>query len=109
MSMDLIKIIEDMEFISHEDAIFTEIHKVLEDTLRLTTELNSGYKTPEEVRGILSEITGNKIDDSVQVLTPFNTDFGRNIKIGKDVFINKSCILIFTNSMFRFWRYWIRG
>ncbi len=35
MSMDLIKIIEDMEFISHEDAIFTEIHKVLEDTLRL--------------------------------------------------------------------------
>ena len=53
MSMDLIKIIEDMEFISHEDAIFTEIHKVLEDTLRLTTELNSGYKTPEEVRGIL--------------------------------------------------------
>lgn len=52
MSMDLIKIIEDMEFISHEDAIFTEIHKVLEDTLRLTTELNSGYKTSEEVRGI---------------------------------------------------------
>ena len=94
MSMDLIKIIEDMEFISHEDAIFTEIHKVLEDTLRLTTELNSGYKTPEEVRGILSEITGNKIDDSVQVLTPFNTDFGRNIKIGKDVFINKSCMFV---------------
>ena len=92
--MDLIKIIDDMEFISHEDAIFTEIHKVLEDTLRLTTELNSGYKTPEEVRGILSEITGNKIDDSVQVLTPFNTDFGRNIKIGKDVFINKSCMFV---------------
>lgn len=58
--MDLIKRIEDMEFISHEDEIFTEINAVLEDTLKLTTELNSGYKTPLEVRDILSEITGKK-------------------------------------------------
>lgn len=92
--MDLIKRIEDMEFISHEDEIFTEINAVLEDTLKLTTELNSGYKTPLEVRDILSEITGKKIDDSVQVLTPFNTDFGRNIKLGKEVFINKACMFV---------------
>lgn len=92
--MDLIKRIEDIEFISHEDEIFTEINEVLEETLRLTTELNAGYKKPEEVRGILSEIIGHKIDASVQVLTPFNTDFGRNIKIGKGVFINKSCMFV---------------
>ena len=94
MSKDLLKRLETMEFISHKDEIFTEINSVLEETLELTTELNLGYKAPEEVRSILTKITGNKIDDSVQVLTPFNTDFGRNIKIGKDVFINKSCMFV---------------
>lgn len=94
MSKDLLKRLEAMEFISHKDAIFTEINAVLEETLKLTTELNLGYKAPEEVRSILTKITGNEIDDSVQVLTPFNTDFGRNIKIGKDVFINKSCMFV---------------
>lgn len=94
MSKDLIKRLGTMEFISHKDTIFTEINGILEDTLRLTTDLNSGYKTPEEVRKILSKITGDEIDNSIQVLTPFNTDFGRNIKLGKDIFINKSCMFV---------------
>lgn len=94
MNKGLLKKIETMEFISHKDIIFTEINEVLEKTLKLTTELNSGYKTPQEVRNILSKITGNKIDDSIQVLTPFNTDFGANIKLGKEVFINKACMFV---------------
>lgn len=94
MNKDLLERLETMEFISHKDSIFTEINAVLEETLKLTTDLNSGYKVPEEVRKILSEITGNEIDNSVQVLTPFNTDFGRNIKIGKEVFINKCCMFV---------------
>ncbi len=67
---------------------------MLDDTLRLISKLNTGYKTPQEIRDILSKITGNEIDSSVQILTPFNTDFGRNIKIGKNVFINKSCMFV---------------
>lgn len=94
MSKDLLKRLETMEFISHKDAIFTEINAILEETLKLTNELNLGYKAPEEVREILAKITDSEIDNSVQVLTPFNTDFGRNIKIGKDVFINKSCMFV---------------
>ncbi|OPF52897.1 acetyltransferase [Clostridium baratii] len=83
-----------MDFISNESEIFTEINKILENTLKLTSQLNTGYKTPEEVRNILTEITGSKINDSIQVLTPFNTDFGRNIRIGNGVFINKSCMFV---------------
>ena len=94
MNKELLENIQTREFISNEDSIFTEINEIVENTLKLTSELNTGYKTPEEVRNILSKITGNKIDNSVQVLTPFNTDFGANIRLGKDVFINKSCMFV---------------
>ena len=94
MSKELLDKIQKMDFISNESEIFTEINKILENTLKLTSELNTGYKTPQEVRNILTEITGSKINDSIQVLTPFNTDFGRNIRIGNGVFINKSCMFV---------------
>ncbi|MBY0754089.1 sugar O-acetyltransferase [Clostridium sardiniense] len=94
MSRELLEKIQTREFISHEEPIFIEINKILENTLKLTNELNSGYKTPEEIRNILSKITGSKIDSSIQVLTPFNTDFGANIRLGKGVFINKSCMFV---------------
>jgi len=94
MNKELLDKIQASEFISHEDLIFTEINEIVENTLKLTSELNVGYKTPQEVRNILSKITGSEIDNSVQVLTPFNTDFGANIRLGKDVFINKSCMFV---------------
>lgn len=94
MSDKLLDRINSMNYISNEEAIFVEINKVLEETLKLTSELNSGYKHPVEVREAVELITGQKIDESVQILTPFNTDFGRNIKIGKGVFINKSCMFV---------------
>lgn len=94
MSKELLDKIKTREFISNEDPIFAEINKVLENTLKLTSELNLGYKTPEEIRDILSKITGTEISSSVQVLTPFNTDFGANIRLGNGVFINKSCMFV---------------
>lgn len=94
MDKEILEKIQRMDFISNESEIFIEINEILENTLKLTSELNTGYKTPQEVRNILTEITGSKINDSIQVLTPFNTDFGRNIRIGNGVFINKSCMFV---------------
>lgn len=94
MNKELLEKLQLKEFISIEDPIFTEINEMLENTLKLSSELNTGYKTPDEVRKILSKMTGNEIDSSVQILTPFNTDFGANIKLGKDIFINKSCMFV---------------
>lgn len=94
MRRELINEINKLNFISYEEKVFEEINEVVERTLELNSNLNFGYKKPDEVRKILSEICGKEIDESVQVLTPFNTDFGANIKIGKDVFINKSCTFV---------------
>ncbi|AOG60097.1 hypothetical protein SHELI_v1c01420 [Spiroplasma helicoides] len=40
---------------------------------------------------LFSELTSSKIDNSFRCFLPFYTDFGKNIKIGKNVFINKNC------------------
>lgn len=57
----------------------------------LTAELNAGYHSPEEIVEYLSKITGRKVDDSTRVFLPFYTDYGKNIKLGKNVFINSCC------------------
>ncbi|GEO49408.1 DapH/DapD/GlmU-related protein [Lactiplantibacillus pentosus] len=50
--------------------------------------MNHTAKTLPEIRQILSEITGQDIDDSVEVRLPFWTDYGRNLRLGKRVYIN---------------------
>lgn len=71
---------------------WTEFAKNLfQDAIRVTMELNNKYHTPEEIREIMSELTGKKIDGTFRMFPPFYTDFGKNITIGKNVFINSGC------------------
>ena len=62
-----------------------------EEARRITFELNGSYHTPEEVRQLLSRLFGRPVDPSLRVFPPFYTDFGKNITVGRDVFINACC------------------
>ena len=62
-----------------------------QEAIRIGVELNSSYHTPEEIREIMGRLTGKEIDDTFRLFPPFYTDFGKNISIGKDVFINSGC------------------
>lgn len=64
---------------------------LFQEAIRIGMELNNQYHTPEEIREIMGRLTGKKIDDSFRMFPPFYTDFGKNITIGKDVFINSGC------------------
>lgn len=59
--------------------------------MKLTMELNSSYHTPEEIQEIFSELTGKQVDKSFGMFPPFYTDCGKNITVGKNVFINSGC------------------
>ena len=61
------------------------LQATLEEIAEMTTS------TPDEVRALLSRLFGYEIDPSVRVFPPFYTDFGRNIAVGKGVFINACC------------------
>ncbi len=45
----------------------------------------------DAMRALLGELTGRAIDPSVRVLPPFHTDGGRNLRLGRNVFINHGC------------------
>lgn len=64
---------------------------LFQEALRISMELNNRYHTPEEIREIMGRLTGKKIDVSFRMFPPFYTDFGKNITIGRDVFINSGC------------------
>ena len=58
---------------------------------RLLFELNGSYHTPDEIRDLFSRITGREVDSSFRMFPPFYTDFGKNIHVGRNVFINACC------------------
>jgi acetyltransferase-like isoleucine patch superfamily enzyme len=63
------------------------------NTKKLLVQMNSTAE-PNEVRSLLSQITATEIDESVAVFTPLYLNYGKNIKIGKNVFINFDCVFL---------------
>lgn len=75
---------ENPEREAYADSLFQE-------AIRISMELNNRYLTPEEIREIMGRLTGKKMDDSFRMFPPFYTDFGKNITLGRDIFINSGC------------------
>ena len=64
---------------------------LFQEAVKITMEINTRYHTPEELRGLMSQLTGKKVDDTFRMFPPFTADFGKNITIGKNVFFNSGC------------------
>ena len=71
--------------------IFKFMNEMSDEARRITFQLNTAYHTPEEVRRLLSELFGYTVPASLRVFPPFYTDFGKNITVGENVFINACC------------------
>ncbi|MDL5350708.1 DapH/DapD/GlmU-related protein [Microbacterium sp. zg-YB36] len=67
------------------------MHAASQEALRITAELNGRYHSPEEVRALMSELTGMKVPASFTLFPPFSADFGKNIRFGENVFVNSGC------------------
>lgn len=68
-----------------------EMRAASQRALRLTMELNGGYHPPEEVRRRFFELIQQPEDHTFCLFPPFYTDYGGNITVGKDVFLNSGC------------------
>src|SRR5438128_7057070 len=62
-------------------------------TRKLLVQLNNSSDLAE-IRDLLSQITVSEIDESVAVFTPLYINYGKNTKIGKNVFINFDCVFL---------------
>ena len=67
------------------------MHGVSQEALRITAEINGSYHEPPQLRALFSRLIGQPVDESFGLFPPFYTDCGKNIHIGKNVFINMGC------------------
>ena len=88
---DLLTALDAGETITGNSPLHQVMHRTSQNALRITGELNGGYHEPAEVRELLAQLTGKSVDESVTLFPPFYADFGRNITLGKRIFINSGC------------------
>lgn len=79
------------EPIRKDDSEYGKFSDVVSRTISLCVRMNAAATDIDQVREMLSEITGTEIDDSTTVFPPFYTNYGQSIRLGKNVFINHAC------------------
>lgn len=81
------------ETISQNDPQAYKMTEASYNTKKILVRMNNATD-PNEIRDLLSEITGSEIDQSVNVFTPLYINYGKHTKIGKNVFINFDCTFL---------------
>jgi len=79
------------EVIALTDPEYPKILALINEAQRIIAEMNTGYRSPAEVRALFERLTGSTVDESFWLLPPFYTDFGKNIRVGRNVFVNHAC------------------
>ena len=61
------------------------------EAMKITSEINNSFHEPQVLRELFSRLIGKEVDEGFGLFPPFTTDCGKNITIGKNVFINSGC------------------
>ncbi|MEO2126786.1 MAG: DapH/DapD/GlmU-related protein [Christiangramia sp.] len=78
------------ETIDFHDPDYAEIRNACDETRKAGVALNNATE-PLEIRNILEKVIGAEIDETTTLYPPFFVNYGKNIKLGKRVFINAAC------------------
>lgn len=81
------------ETVPFNDPEYHKLRDVSFATRKLLLQLNQSAD-PEEMRALLSRITGTEINESSAIFPPFYVNYGRHTRIGKNVFINFDCVFL---------------
>ena len=79
------------EYVNSESGLLQMFHKLAQDALKITSQINNGYHSPEEIKELFSKLIGKKVPDTFCLFPPFYSECGKNITIGENVFINACC------------------
>ena len=90
-TQEFIDIMNTGDTVEAASPVFAKMHELSQEAIRLTLQLNTTYHNHEEILALMSELTGSQVHESFRMFPPFYTDCGKNIHIGKRVFINSGC------------------
>ena len=88
---ELLKIFNDGTALEMDEDAALACNYYSQEAQKITCELNYKYHDFDEIRELFSRLIGKMVSDDFRVFPPFTTDFGKNIHLGKNVFINSGC------------------
>ena len=78
-------------YVEANSEMHRHMHEAADRARKITAEINNSYRTMPQLRQLFSELIGQEMDEDFGLFPPFYTDYGRNIKVGRHVFINAGC------------------
>jgi acetyltransferase-like isoleucine patch superfamily enzyme len=75
------------------DPDYFRISNACNEARKILVQLNA-TSDPEVIRNLLGKIIGGEVHTTTMVFPPFQINYGRNTKIGQNVFINFDCTFL---------------
>ncbi len=88
---EFLDIMDSGDVVTGGSPVHQKMHELSQEAIRITMQINNEYHTHDEIVALMSELIGEKVDESFGLFPPFYTDCGKNIHLGKRVFINAGC------------------
>lgn len=78
-------------YVEANSEMHLHMHEMSQRARKVTAEINNTFRTADELRQLFSKLIGKQVDDNFGLFPPFYADYGQNIQVGKNVFINSGC------------------
>ena len=91
--LDIFERLKKGQDVSFNDEHYFKIIAACNDTRKLLVQLNNESDL-EAIRILLTKIFDSEIDRTTAIFPPFQINYGKNTKIGKNVFINFDCTFL---------------
>jgi len=88
---ELLKIFNEGSALEMEEDAALACNYFSQEAQKITCKINYQYHDFDEIRELFSKLIGEKVSDDFRLFPPFTTDFGKNIHLGNNVFINSGC------------------
>lgn len=88
---DIFERLQAGELLRKDDPEYGLFGEAVSRAIRLCAVMNATATDVDQVRSQLSTIIDTGIDKSTTIFPPFHTNFGRSIRLGKNIFINHAC------------------
>ena len=88
---ELLKYFSESETIGENPEAIQLMRYYSREAQKITMQINTQYHEPAELQKLFSDLIGKPVDEGFGLFPPFYTDFGKNITVGKHVFINAGC------------------
>lgn len=89
--LEYLAFIKENQYIPANSEAHKWMHTMAHKAQKQASKLNGKFHSPKKRRKLFSRLIGKNVDETFSLFPPFYTDCGKNITVGKNVFINSGC------------------